>query len=82
MSINDVVQRYLPRAYIYSPANIDPANNTSWLNIYHVQNVNSPMNFDTVNVHGRSLHVDQEKTDMFAPFKTLTQGVGQNDHLL
>ena len=69
--IDDDVQRYLPRAYFHSPANIDPANNTSWLNIYQVQNVHSPLNFYTVNVHGRALYVDQEKTDTFAHYNTL-----------
>ena len=32
------------------------------LNIYRMQNVNSHMNFDTVNVHGRSVHVDKKQT--------------------
>ena len=34
-------------------------------------NVHSPLNFDSVNVHGRAVHVDQEKSDTFTHFNTL-----------
>ena len=36
-----------------------------------MQNVHSPLNFDSVNVHGRAVNVDQEKSEKSTHFNTL-----------
>ena len=36
-----------------------------------MKHFHSPVTFDTVNVHGQAVHVDQEITDKFAHFNTL-----------